>query len=52
MYQYMNNNNITCASDFLFRREDGILEIKEGFKDSLNKLMYNYFSNRNEDIGN
>lgn len=52
IYQYMSNNNITCTSDFLFRREDGILEIKEGFKDSLNNLLYTYFSNRNEDIGN
>ena len=52
MFGYFANNNITCGSDFLFRREDGILEIKEVFKDSLNKLLYNYFSNRDEDIGN
>jgi hypothetical protein len=52
MYQYLLENNITCASDFLFKREDDILEIKDVFKDSLNKFLYDYFSNRDEDIGN
>lgn len=52
LHRYFANNNIKCASDYLFRREDGILEIKEIFKDSLNKFMYDYYSNRNEDIGN
>jgi hypothetical protein len=49
MFDYFTRNNINCVSDFLFRREDGILEIKDIYKQSLNKLLYDYFYIRNED---
>ena len=49
IFEYFEKHNINEISDFLYRREDGILEILDKYRPSANDILINYFIKRDED---
>ena len=49
MFDYFKQNKINNISDFLYRREDNILEINPSLLTSANKMLLSYYIGRDED---